>query len=181
MIEIRIHGRGGQGAVTTSQLLSIAAFLDGKQSQGFPAFGVEREGAPANSFVRIDDSVINVRSQVYNPDVVLVLDASLLSALDVAEGLKKNGLCIVNTAKKPTELKLGKGFKVYTFDATALAMSVFGKPIINTVIVGAYAAVSGAVSLDSLLKACDQRFKGDIAEKNKAVIKKAYEAMKHAV
>ena len=177
MIEIRIHGRGGQGAVTTSQLLAIGAFEDGKQSQGFPAFGVERRGAPSNAFVRIDDKSIDIRSQIYNPDVVLVLDASLFNAINVTEGLKKNGMIIINSAKKPEEFRLDK-FKIYTVDATHIAMEVFGKPIVNTAVVGAYAAISGQISLDSLLKACDQRFKGEIAEKNKELVKKTYEALK---
>jgi pyruvate ferredoxin oxidoreductase gamma subunit len=177
MIEIRIHGRGGQGAVTTSQLLSIAAFDDGKQSQGFPAFGVERRGAPSNAFVRIDDKPINVRSQIYEPDVVIVLDASLFNAIKVTEGLKNKGMIVINSSKKPEEFKLDS-FKVFTFDATHLAMEVFGKPIVNTIMVGAYAALSGQISLDGLLKACDQRFEGDLAETNKAALKKAYEALK---
>jgi len=171
MIEIRIHGRGGQGAVTTSQLLAIGAFLDGKQTQGFPAFGVERRGAPSNAFVRIDDKLINIRSQIYNPDVVLVLDASLFQAINVTEGLKEGGMILVNSTKKPEELEIGNKYKVHTFDATGTAMEVFKKPIVNTAIVGAYAAISGEISLDSLLKACDQRFKGEIAEKNKEIVK----------
>ncbi|MBW2995577.1 pyruvate ferredoxin oxidoreductase subunit gamma [Candidatus Woesearchaeota archaeon] len=179
MIEIRIHGRGGQGAVTTSQLLAIGAFEDGKQSQGFPNFGVERRGAPSNAFVRIDDKLINIRSQIYNPDCVLVLDASLFNAINVTEGLKKKGLIIINSAKKPEEFKLD-GFKIHTVDATHIAMEVFGKPIINTAIVGAYAAITGQISLDSLLKACDQRFgAGELAEKNKEAVKRTYEALKN--
>ena len=178
MIEIRIHGRGGQGAVTTSQLLAIAAFKDGKQSQGFPNFGVERRGAPSNAFVRVDDNVINIRSQVYNPDAVLVLDASLFNAINVTEGLKKEGMIIINTEKKPEDFKLD-GFKVYTVDATKIAMEVFGKPIVNTAIVGAYAAISGQISLDGLFKACEQRFgSGDLADKNKEAVKRTYEALK---
>jgi pyruvate ferredoxin oxidoreductase gamma subunit len=178
MIEIRIHGRGGQGAVTTSQLLAIAAFEDGKQSQGFPAFGVERRGAPSNAFVRIDEKPINIRSQIYRPDAVIVLDASLFDSINPTEGLKKKGMILINSAKKPEEFKLDS-FKVYTVDATHLAMEVFGKPIVNTLMVGAYAAISGEISPEALMKACDQRFKGQVAEKNKEAVKRAYEALKN--
>ena len=97
MIEIKILGRGGQGAVTASQILAIAAFYDGKQSQAFPNFGVERRGAPAMAFARIDDKQINIRAHVYNPNIVLVLDASLIQAVNITEGLKKNGKIIVNS------------------------------------------------------------------------------------
>lgn len=153
--------------------------MDGKQSQGFPNFGVERRGAPSNAFVRIDDNPINLRSQVYEPDAVLVLDASLFNAINVTEGLKQEGMIIINSAKKPEEFKLD-GFKVYTVDATAIAMEVFGKPIVNTAIVGAYAAISGNISIEGLHKACEQRFgTGPLADKNKEAIQKTYEALKN--
>jgi len=103
MIEIRIHGRGGQGAVTTGQIMAIAAFDDGKQSQTFPMFGVERSGAPVQAFARISDEKINIRSQIYSPDIVIVLDASLLETVDVTSGLKEKGTLIVNTNKKPAD------------------------------------------------------------------------------
>ncbi|MBW3011625.1 pyruvate ferredoxin oxidoreductase subunit gamma [Candidatus Woesearchaeota archaeon] len=177
MIEIRVHGRGGQGAVTTSQLIAIAGFLDGKQTQGFPNFGVERRGAPSNAFVRIDDNPINIRSQVYCPDVVLVLDASLVQALDVTEGVKENGIIIINSKKKPEELGLKNNFKVYAVDATQAAMDIMGKAIVNTAILGAFAKVTGLVSIESLHKAIEQRFKGELANKNKQIIQKLYEAV----
>ncbi len=168
MIEIRIHGRGGQGAVTAAQLLAIAAFYDGKYAQAFPMFGVERRGAPATSFVRIDDKPINVREQIYNPDYVLVFDPSLIKLVDAKRGLKEE--MIVNTNKK-----VDGG---YCHDLTCKAMKIFGKPIINTLILGTFAARTKLVSLESLKKAIDQKFKGDIAEKNKKAIEEVYNESK---
>ena len=124
MIEIRIHGRGGQGAVTAAQLLAIAAFYDGKQAQAFPMFGVERRGAPATSFVRIDDKKINVREQIYEPDYVIVFDPSLIEIADAKKGLKHE--MIVNTNE---HIKGG-----FCKDLTCKAIKIFGKPIINTLI-----------------------------------------------
>jgi len=181
MIEIRIHGRGGQGAVTTSQLLAIAAFFDGKQSQGFPNFGVERRGAPSNAFVRIDDKPINLRSQIYNPDIVLVLDASMFSAENVLEGIKPTGCLIVNSKKTPQELGIKGKFKIYTVDANKLSIAVIGKPIANTAILGAFAKVTGLVTLDSLKKAIEQRFEGETAEINKKIIEKVYETCESGI
>lgn len=181
MIEIRIHGRGGQGAVTTSQLLAIAAFLDGKQSQGFPNFGVERRGAPSNAFVRIDSKPINVRSQIYKPDIVLVLDASMFSAENVLDGLKDNGLLIVNSKKKPEELGIKGKFRIYTVDANGISIEMAGKPIVNTAILGAFAKVTSLVTLDSLKKAIEQRFEGETAELNKKLIEKVYGTCEHDV
>ncbi len=168
MIEIRIHGRGGQGAVTAAQLLAIAAFYDGKYAQAFPMFGVERRGAPATSFVRIDDKPINVREQIYNPDYVLIFDPSLIKIVDAKKGIKQS--MVVNTNEKI------KGS--YCQDLTDKAMKIFGKPIINTLILGTFAARTKVVSLESLKKAIDQKFKGDIAEKNKQAIEEVYNEAK---
>jgi pyruvate ferredoxin oxidoreductase gamma subunit len=179
MIEIRIHGRGGQGAVTTGQLMAIAAFYDGKESQTFPNFGVERSGAPVEAFARIDKEKINIRSQVYSPDVVIVLDSSLLDAVDVTKGLKDNGTLIINTSKGHNELGIKGDFKVHVVDATSIAMEIFKKPIVNTVVLGSFAAVTKVISLKSLQKAIDDKFlhsKGKkIADINKEAIKKAYD------
>jgi len=179
MIEIRVHGRGGQGAVTTSQLLAIAALYDGKESQAFPNFGVERTGAPVEAFCRIDSKKITVRSQVYHPDILIVLDASLIQAIDVTKGLKDGGTIIVNTNKKPEDLGIRGNFNIHDVDATGIAMGIFNRPIVNTPVLGAFARVTKLVSLDSLLKAVDDQFlhsKGQkIADMNKEAIKKVYE------
>ena len=121
MIEIRIHGRGGQGAVTTGQLIAIAAFYDKKYCQSFPMFGVERSGAPVQAFVRISNKEIHLRSEVYTPDIVIVLEPSLIEAVDVTKGLKKDGKIIINTNKKPSELKIKGNFNICTIDATSSA------------------------------------------------------------
>jgi len=177
MIEIKILGRGGQGAVTASQILAIAAFYEDKQSQAFPHFGVERRGAPAMAFTRIDDKQINVRSHVYNPDIVLVLDSSLLEAINVTEGLKSKGIIIVNSNKKPQELKIKGNFKVHTVDATSVALDIFKSNIVNTVILGAFARITKLITLDSVNKAIEERFarKQKLIDLNKEAVKKAYE------
>lgn len=164
MIEIRIHGRGGQGAVTAAQLLAVAAFYDGKYAQAFPMFGVERRGAPTTSFVRIDDKPINIREQIYNPDYVIVFDPSLIKLVDAKRGVKEEVL--VNTNKEINGC--------YGQDLTDKAIKIFGKPIINTLILGMFAGRTKLVSLQSLKKAIEQEFEGDIAEKNKKAVEEAY-------
>ena len=182
MIEVRIHGRGGQGAVTTGQIIAIAALHDGKYSQTFPHFGVERRGAPVETYARIDKSFINIRSEVYNPDVVLVLDPTLMSAVDVTNGLKDKGIIIINTSKKPKDLKIKGNFDVHTIDAGATAMKIFKRPIVNTPILGAFSAITKLVSLKSLQKGIDEKFaltKGkQIAELNKKAVKEVYDLVK---
>ncbi|MCX6707884.1 MAG: 2-oxoacid:acceptor oxidoreductase family protein [Candidatus Woesearchaeota archaeon] len=150
MIEIKIWGRGGQGAVTTGQIIAIAALHDRKNCQTFPNFGVERRGAPVEAFVRIDKEPIRLRSQIYAPDIVIVLDPTLINAVDVTKGLKDGGTIIINTSKKPKDLNLDKKFKVYTVDATAVAMEIFKRPIVNTPLLGALSAITKAVSLKSM-------------------------------
>lgn len=182
MKEIRIHGRGGQGAVTTGQILAIAAFYDGFQSQTFPMFGVERAGAPVQAFVRISKKPINIRSQVYNPQVVLVLEPSLIEAVNVLEGIEKDALIIVNTNKTKDQLKLGKNINVHTIDATSIALEIFKKPIVNTAILGAFSAITNEITLKSLKKAIDDVFlqtKGKkTAELNKQAIEQVYNSTK---
>jgi pyruvate ferredoxin oxidoreductase gamma subunit len=167
IISIRIHGRGGQGAVTTAQLLAIAAFHDGKYAQAFPFFGVERQGSPSTSFVRISEKPIQVREQIYCPDYAIVFDPALIKMVDASKGVKKT--MIVNTSEK-----ISKG---YSQDVTSKAIKIFGKPIINTLILGSFAAFTHVVSLDSLLKSVEQKFAGkrDLIDKNKQAIKEAYE------
>lgn len=172
MLEIRIHGRGGQGAVSTGQIMAIAAFYDKKESQSFPIFGVERSGAPVQAFVRISDKKINLRSQVYAPKIVIVLEPSLIEAVDVTQGLLKDGLIIINSDKPAEDFKLN--YDVETINATNIAMEVFGRPIVNTLMIGAFAKITGLLSKDSIKKAIDEKFlhsKGKkIAELNKKAI-----------
>ncbi len=177
--EVRFHGRGGQGAVTSSQVLAIAAFHDGKFTQAFPNFGVERTGAPVESYTRIDDKHINVRSHVYSPAYVIVLDPSLMANVDVTKGLKKDALIIVNSNKTPSELGL-KGFDAKSIDITKVALEVIGKPFVNIAALGAFAAMTGEVSIEALNKAIDERFaeKGKIAGLNKEACRVLYEKAK---
>ncbi len=174
MIEIRFHGRGGQGSVTAAEILAKAAFEDGKYCQAFPFFGAERKGAPVMAFTRIHDKPIRRRYQVYNPDHVLVLDETLLEAVDVLSGLKNGGKVIVNTKD---DLKLADA-EVHTIDATGIALDVLGVPIVNTVMLGSFAKVIGGVTLDSIIKIIKETFPGKIGEKNAEAAKIAFEKVK---
>ncbi len=171
MIEIRFHGRGGQGAVTAAEILAKAAFEDGKYSQAFPFFGVERRGAPVMAFTRIDDKPIRVRYQVQNPDYVVVLDDGLLDVVDVFSGIKEDSKVIINTNKKE---KI-ENKDVCDIDATGIALDNLGVPIVNTVMLGSFAKNSGEVSIDSILKVIKETFPGKIGEKNSKAAKIAYE------
>ncbi|MBL7051339.1 pyruvate ferredoxin oxidoreductase subunit gamma [Candidatus Woesearchaeota archaeon] len=173
MLEIRIHGRGGQGAVSTGQIMAIAAFHDKKESQSFPIFGVERSGAPVQAFVRISDKKINLRSQVYHPKIVLVLEPSLIEVVDVTQGLLKDGLVIINSDKPAKDFKLN--CKVETIDATSIAMKVFGRPIVNTLMIGAFAKITNLLSKESLKKAMDEKFLYSKGKKISDLNKKAIE------
>ena len=179
MLEIRWHGRGGQGAVTSVEMLTLTAIGEGKYAQGFPSFGPERRGAPVAAFNRIDDKQIKVRSAVYKPDVVVVLDPSLVGLVNVTEGLKPDGTLIVNTPKSPEELKKELNFKgrVATVDASKIAWEELGVPITNTTMLGALIKVLDIVKLDSVKEPIEHRF-GRIAQKNLAALKKAYEDVK---
>ncbi|MFH1630793.1 MAG: pyruvate ferredoxin oxidoreductase subunit gamma [Candidatus Aenigmatarchaeota archaeon] len=172
MIEIRFHGRGGQGAVTAAEILAIAFFKEGKFSQAFPKFGPERRNAPVESYCRVDDTFINLRTQVYEPDHLIVLDKGLIE-LGITNGLKKNGVVVINS---DTPVKVN-GFKVYHVDASKIAMEVLGRPIVNTAMLGAFAR-TGAVKLDSVLEALKERMNPKIVEKNILAIKRAYEEAK---
>lgn len=175
MLEIRFHGRGGQGSVTAAEILAIGAFKDGKYSQAFPIFGVERRGAPVQAFCRIDERLIRLRCQIYEPDVVVIQDATLISDVDVTAGLKEEGIVLINSAKTPEEFKFD-GVVVKTVDATRLALETLGRPIVNTVMLGALAKL-GIVSLGSIVEVVGMRFGGKLGEKNVIAVKKAFEEL----
>jgi 2-oxoacid:acceptor oxidoreductase gamma subunit (pyruvate/2-ketoisovalerate family) len=181
ILEIRWHGRGGQGAWTASELLARAAIYEGKYVQSFPEFGPERMGAPVAAFTRVSSEPIKIHCAVYNPDVVAVLDPTLLKAVPVADGLSEEGMIIVNSKDSPLEvrklLKTDKG-KVWAVPATEIAIKILGMPITNTAMLGTVARVTGIVSLESIEKVVKERFRKDVAEKNFAVIKEAYEEVK---
>jgi pyruvate ferredoxin oxidoreductase gamma subunit len=173
--EIRIHGRGGQGSVTAAELIAVAAFIDKRYSQAFPAFGVERRGAPVMAFTRIADKPIRVRSQVYEPDYVIVQDVTLLDVVNVASGLKPSGKIIINTDRAKESLNLDTKAEVITIDATKIAMETLKRPIVNTTMLGAFCGATKEVSLESINEAILERFSGDLGKKNLLAIKTAYE------
>jgi pyruvate ferredoxin oxidoreductase gamma subunit/2-oxoisovalerate ferredoxin oxidoreductase gamma subunit len=156
MIEIRFHGRGGQGAVTAATILAEAAFLEGNDVQAFPYFGVERRGAPVTAFTKIDKKPIRVKSQIYEPDYVVVLAAQLVESINVAEGLKPEGVVVINSNKPPETFKKFIDGEIATVDATGIAINnklgTRTAPIVNTAILGGLAKVSGIVSIDSITK-----------------------------
>ncbi len=160
MIEIRFHGRGGQGAVVASELLAQAAFLDGREPQSFPFFGVERRGAPVTAYTRIDRSPILLRTRITEPDIVVVLDPGLFRTVPVTLGLKPGGLLLVNSPLVPAGLTTPHPGPRATVDATAIALDLkLGSPaipIVNTTVLGALARAAGVVSLPSLTRAIEQ-------------------------
>lgn len=171
MIEIRFHGRGGQGAVTAAEILAKAAFEDGKYAQAFPFFGVERRGAPVMAFTRIDDKPIKTRYQVYNPNHVMVLDDGLTSVVDVFAGIKDDGEVIINSNSYENQTNT----PVYNIDATGIALKELGRPIVNTIILGYFAKRTGEVTIDSLIKTIKDTFPGSLGDKNAEATKIAYE------
>ncbi|NOY76525.1 MAG: pyruvate ferredoxin oxidoreductase [Calditrichaeota bacterium] len=177
MIEIRIHGRGGQGAVIASKLLAYASFKEGKYVQAFPTYGVERRGAPVAAFVRIDEKPVLIRSQIYEPDHIIVLDPTLIDSVDVTKGLKSGGWILINTVRDPSEFNHLKGFKIATVDASGIAVKYQlgskSHPIVNTGILGAFARL-GFLSLDSIVDAIKENVPL-MAESNAKAAKEAYE------
>ena len=166
-LQIRWHGRGGQGAKTAAGMVAEVAVLAGKNAQGAPEYGAEREGAPIKAYTRISEKPIRVHDAIYYPDVVIVLDETLLESQSVAEGLAEDGALLVNTTKSPAEIRktLGlKGSKVYTINATGIALEEIGKPIPNTVMVGALLKVTGAVEMDEIEKSITKKFGKKLSE-----------------
>ncbi len=177
MKELRIHGRGGQGAVTSAEMLALAAIEEGKFALAFPAFGPERRGAPVQAFVRTDDQQVKIRAEVRQPDAVIVLDPGLLAIVDVTSGLKDDGVLIVNTKKPPEAISAlyNDKWPVATLDATAIAVATIGVNIVNTTMLGAIVRVTNVVELDSLINPLNNRF-GNKADQNFEACRKAYEA-----
>ena len=178
IVEFRWHGRGGQGAWTASEVLARTAIYEGKYIQSFPEFGPERMGAPVTAFTRISTAPIRIHCAVYEPDVVVVLDPSLLKAVPVASGVSEDGVIIVNSAddlsKVRESLKTEKG-TLWTIPATQIALRILGMPITNTAMLGTVARATAVVSLESIERTIKERFRPDLAEKNFAVVKEAYQ------
>jgi pyruvate ferredoxin oxidoreductase gamma subunit len=171
--ELRIHGRGGQGSVTAAELIATAAFAGGVYAQAFPAFGVERRGAPVQAFVRFSDEKIRLRSQIYEPDYIIVQDSTLIHDVNVFAGMSCGGIAIINTEKKG-EYGIPEGVRLITVNATEIALEEIGLPITNTTLMGAFAAASGEITLEALKDAIHERFSGRLAETNFAAAKRAY-------
>lgn len=180
MLQIRIHGRGGQGVVTAAEMLSIAAFEQGRHAQAFPSFGSERTGAPVIAFCRIDDREIRMREPILAPDVVIVQDPTLLHQVDVFQGLQPHGFVLINSRRSFHELGLAdieKRFRherLTTLPATEIAQRHLGRPLPNAVLLGGFAALSGLISLDAVDHAIRTKFQGAVAEKNVAAAAEAF-------
>jgi len=183
MIEIRLHGRGGQGAVIASEILAGAFFKEGKYVQSFPQFGVERRGAPVMAFVRVGEKeeFPFVRCQIENPDFVIVLDPTLLEKVNVLEGLKEKGLIIVNTPLSPQSLRIDKKYKIAAVDAASIAvkwgLGTKTQPIVNTAILGAFVKATNLIKLESVLAAIEEKVPARKKE-NVEAAKEAYEEVK---
>jgi 2-oxoacid:acceptor oxidoreductase gamma subunit (pyruvate/2-ketoisovalerate family) len=182
LLEFRWHGRGGQGAWTASELLARTALSEGKYIQSFPEFGPERMGAPVTAFTRISTEPIRLHCAVYDPDVVVVLDNTLLKTVPVTAGINQDDdIIIVNSTEDPTTVRNGlhvvKG-RVWTVPATEIALRILGAPITNTAMLGTVAKATNIVTLEGIEKTVKGRFKPDLAEKNFAVIKEAYKEAK---
>lgn len=182
ILEVRWHGRGGQGAWTASELLARAAISEGKYIQSFPEFGPERMGAPVTAFTRISNEPIHLHCAVYNPDVVAVLDPTLLKSVRVTDGMSEDGgNIIVNTKDAHSNIRRQLGSdegKLWTIPATDISIKILGMPITNTAMLGGVARVTGIVSLETIEKMVKGRFRADVADKNFAVVKEAYEEAK---
>lgn len=181
MFQVRIHGRGGQGVVTAAEMLSIAAFLEGRHAQAFPSFGSERTGAPVVAFCRIDDREIRVREPIVEPDALIVQDPTLFHQVDVFRGLKPDGYVLVNSARSFDDLGLSeiaarfRHDRLLTVPATDLAMRFIGRPLPNAVLLGGFTAFAGLVHIESVEAAIRQKFAGKIAESNVAAARAAHD------
>ncbi len=185
IIEVRWHGRGGQGAVTASKLLATSALAEEKYIQAFPEYGPERMGAPIQSFTRISDEPIKIHCHVTNPDMVVVLDPTLIGTVDITEGLPEKGIIVVNTNETPAEIrkKLAvKGKKIFTIDASKIAQEELGRPLPNTPMIGALIRATGLLKLKNVINDIKSKFSGKFGQKviegNVKAIERAYQEVK---
>jgi pyruvate ferredoxin oxidoreductase gamma subunit len=187
MFQVRIHGRGGQGVVTAAEMLSVAAFEEGRHAQAFPSFGSERTGAPVVAFCRIADKEIRLREPIMEPDALIIQDPTLLHQVDVFAGLKKDGYILINTNKTFEELGLGEYVRDWhperlcTVPAMDLALKHVGRPVPNVPLLGGFAAMSGLIQLESVIKAINERFAGKVGAGNVAAAREAYAIVKSEV
>ncbi len=188
MFQVRIHGRGGQGVVTAAEVLSVAAYLEGKHAQAFPSFGSERKGAPVIAFCRIDDKEIRLREPILEPDALIVQDPTLFKAIDVCQGLKPSGYLLVNSNRSLHELHLNKlagqlqPGHALTVPASDLALKHIRRPLPNAALLGAFAALTGIVHLRSVVAAIHDAFESEkIAKANIAAATAAHDTIAGAV
>lgn len=167
--------------MTAAELIAFAAFEGGVYAQAFPAFGVERRGAPVQAFVRFSDEKIRLRSQVYEPDYIIVQDSTLIGDVDVFSGMKQGSVAIINTEKPDFDGRVPEGVKAHVIDATTIALEELGMPITNTTLMGAFAAATGEIKLESLEHALRNRFSGSMADKNVSAAERAYNLIGDAV
>jgi len=185
LFQIRIHGRGGQGVVTAAEMLSVAAFLEGRHAQAFPSFGSERTGAPVVAYCRLDDREIRLREPINEPDAIIIQDPTLLNQVDVFGGLKGDGYILINTGRSLRALGLAdyvKGFhadRLHTVPATEMAMKRVGRPLPNAALLGAFAAATGLISLESVGKAIRGKFPAKVAEANILAAADAFKHVRH--
>ena len=183
MFQIRIHGRGGQGVVTAAEMLSVAAFEEGRHAQAFPSFGSERTGAPVVAFCRIADSEIRLREPIMKPDALIIQDPTLLHQVDVFSGLKSDGYILINTNKTYDMLGLGDMVRnrpherLLTVAATELALKHVGRPVPNVPLLGGFAAASNMLQLESVIKAINSKFSGKVAQGNANAATEAYQVV----
>jgi len=181
MFQVRIHGRGGQGVVSGAELLSVAAFIEGQYAQAFPSFGSERMGAPVMAFCRIDVREIRLREPVMTPDALIIQDPTLLHQVDLFNGLPKTGFILLNSTRSFDELGLAGfvgGFRpdrLCTLPATEIALKHVGRPVPNVPLLAAFAAITGQIRHDSVVKAIREKFPSAIAEKNVSAAAEAFE------
>lgn len=177
MIEIRFHGRGGQGAVTSAELMAQTAIGCGKYAQAFPSFGPERRGAPVTAFLRISETPIRIREKVYTPDVVVVLDPTVMNVTKVDAGLQADGLLIINTTHSVEAIRRQYGFtqKIAAIDALAIALEVLKVPITNTVMMGALGKACGLVTPEDVRQPLMHRFGPALAPRNQEAFERAYQ------
>jgi pyruvate ferredoxin oxidoreductase gamma subunit len=178
MKEIRIHARAGQGAITTAGLLGYAYFLKGMYPYAFPHFGAARMGAPMNAFVRVNTKPVRIRSQIYEPDFVIVVDPTLMRGYNCFSGLKANGLAIINGRQDLELPKFKPAQKVFVIPANDIALKTIGRPLGNTTLIGAFAAATDELSLDTLIEVIKKRFIGKAQEGNIQAVKEGYEYIK---
>jgi len=186
MFQIRIHGRGGQGVVTAAELLSVAAFKEGRHAQAFPSFGSERMGAPVISFCRLDDREIRLREPIQEPDALIIQDPTLLHSVDVFNGLKPTGYILINSRRNLEELGIADfvadfpSRNVCNLGATELAMKHVGRPLPNAALLGGFAAISGEIQMESVAEAIMEKFPGSVGEANVAAAREAFTEAKSA-